>query len=97
MEYHQDRFCDQSLLIFKKDKLIGLFPANKRSDGTVSSHDGLTYGGLVTDKNMSISLALDVFEVLLDFLRAIEVKKLIYKSVPYLSLVPCRRRSSRTF
>ena len=61
MEYHQDRFCDQSLLIFKKDKLIGLFPANKRSDGTVSSHDGLTYGGLVTDKNMSISLALDVF------------------------------------
>ena len=84
MEYHQDRFCDQSLLIFKKDKLIGLFPANKRSDGTVSSHDGLTYGGLVTDKNMSISLALDVFEVLLDFLRAIEVKKLIYKSVPHI-------------
>lgn len=64
MDYHEDRYCDHSLLIFKKDKLIALLPANKRSDVTISSHDGLNYGGLLRWTKMIISLALDIFNVL---------------------------------
>ena len=84
MDYHEDRFCDHSLLIFKKDKLIALLPANKRSDGTISSHDGLTYGGLLTGTEMNISLALDIFKVLLRYLRLIKAKVLLYKPIPHI-------------
>jgi len=84
MDYHEDRFCDHSLLIFKKDKLIALLPANKRSDGTISSHDGLTYGGLLTGTEMNISLALDIFNVLLNYLRLLKAKNLLYKPIPHI-------------
>lgn len=84
MDYHEDRFCDHSLLIFKKDKLIALLPANKRSDGTISSHDGLTYGGLLTGNDMIISLTLDIFSVLLSYLRKTKAKNLLYKTIPHI-------------
>jgi hypothetical protein len=84
IEYHQNRFSDNSLLIFKKEKLIALFPANKRADGTISSHDGLTYGGLVTGNDMNISLLLDIFDTLLDFFKTLKVKTLLYKQIPHI-------------
>ncbi|MGM5470663.1 hypothetical protein ACS386_10325 [Flavobacteriaceae bacterium LMO-SS05] len=46
MEYHQDRFEDFSLMVFKKDKLIAILPANKIKNG-VYSHQGLTFSGLI--------------------------------------------------
>ena len=53
MDYHQDRFDDYSLLIFKKEKLIAVFPANK-IDEILYSHQGLSYGGLVFYKKHKI-------------------------------------------
>ena len=46
MNYHQDRFEDHSLMIFKEDRLVAVFPANQR-EKIVQSHGGLSYGGLV--------------------------------------------------
>ena len=46
MDYHADRFADFSLMFYNdKHKLCALLPANI-DDGTLYSHQGLTYGGL---------------------------------------------------
>lgn len=47
MDYHSDRFQDASIMVFKKNKLVGILPAHSK-DGILSSHGGLTYGGLIT-------------------------------------------------
>ena len=46
MDYHNDRFKDHSLMVFKDDKLIALLPANI-VDFNLRSHQGLTYGGFL--------------------------------------------------
>ena len=52
MDYHCDRFHDHSLLVWDgKDRLLAVLPAHA-NDKTLSSHDGLTYGGFITDDNM---------------------------------------------
>jgi hypothetical protein len=88
MDYHQDRFDDNSLLVFKKDKLIALFPANKLND-VIHSHQGLTYGGLVTSEIVKLKDVIECFKVILSFYKnvgcsAIEIKQLpsIYTVLP---------------
>ena len=66
MDYHHDRFDDYSLLIFKKEKLIAVFPANQTED-TLHSHQGLSYGGLILDKNIEFSDVLESFKIVLKY------------------------------
>ena len=40
-------FQDASLMIYRKGQLYALLPANRLGD-TLYSHQGLTYGGLIT-------------------------------------------------
>jgi len=82
MEYHKDRFEDFSLMIYKRNKLFALLPANK-VDNELHSHQGLSYGGLIL-KNTGIKF-LDytkIFSEILKFLdnRGITVLKL--KPIP---------------
>jgi hypothetical protein len=49
MDYHADRFEDYSLMLYDKNTLVALLPANLVGD-TVYSHQGLTYGGLILSK-----------------------------------------------
>src|SRR5690606_31777368 len=51
MEYHKDRFEDFSLMIFEKDVLKAVLPANK-AENILYSHQGLTYGGLVVNEKI---------------------------------------------
>src|ERR1700734_257395 len=83
MEYHADRFSDFSLLFFQGDRLIALMPANL-VDGTVTSHGGLTFGGIISDASMTTSRMLEVFSALVDDMRARGVKKLVYKAIPHI-------------
>ncbi len=83
MEYHASRFTDYSLLFYRKDRPIAVFPANRQGD-TVISHGGLTYGGIITTPEVSTSLILDIFDALTDFLRQAGCRHLIYKCVPYI-------------
>lgn len=46
--YHGNRFDDCSLLLFRRNSLRGVVPA-ARQDGTVASHPGCTFGGIVFD------------------------------------------------
>lgn len=85
MDYHQDRFHDHSLMIYYKDKLYALLPANEvvsasgnkvgsDSDIEISlkelvSHQGLTYGGLLTCNKMTAALTCETFEAIGNYLK----------------------------
>jgi hypothetical protein len=83
MDYHADRFQDSSLMIFKDKKIIALFPANINDD-TVYSHQGLSYGGLLFSERSTTLETLEIFEQISTYLKALNIKKIIYKPVPYI-------------
>ncbi|PCJ20641.1 MAG: GNAT family N-acetyltransferase [Candidatus Cloacimonadota bacterium] len=84
LEYHSDRFSDFSLLIYnEKDKLVAIFPANL-SGFTLFSHQGLTFGGFLIDENMGILDYLSLFDSLRTFLKKNQIKKMVYKCIPFI-------------
>lgn len=83
MDYHSNIFIDHSLMFFQDHKLIAILPANIDKDNLIS-HGGLTFGGLIFDKNMTIGKTLELFEKLLMFLKEIGINKLRYKAIPYI-------------
>ena len=60
MDYHNDRFEDHSLLFYKKGKLYALLAANEK-DHILYSHQGLTYGGLITTVKTTTDEVLQIF------------------------------------
>ena len=83
MEYHADRFEDASLLVEDDGALVGVLPAN-RDDTTVWSHQGLTFGGLLSSGSMGARRTLEAFEAVSEWLRAAGVTKLVYKAPPHI-------------
>lgn len=84
MEYHADRFPDHSLMFYdERGQIVALLPATV-SDDVISSHAGLTFGGLVTDGGMKVGLMLDVFDAMIETLRAQRLRQLVYKTVPHI-------------
>ena len=83
MEYHSDRFHDHSLLFFKNGNLIGVLPANL-NDGVLYSHAGLTFGGVVSGYDMRTQRMLAIFEKLTQHCREQEIRKIVYKAIPYI-------------
>jgi WxcM-like, C-terminal. len=86
MDYHSDRFTDCSLMFYKHGKLLAMLPANWReSEGTVESHGGLTYGGLIVNKEMIAVDALEVFSCAIDWMkRQLGAHRWLYKPIPYI-------------
>lgn len=88
MDYHSDRFKDCSLMFCHNDKLVALLPlATKRSEEkqslTVSSHPGLTYGGLLMGKDCTAKKVCEIFEAMIAFLKEQGFTELIYKAIPH--------------
>lgn len=81
MDYHKDRFHDFSLLVYKKNKLIAVLPANVLDEG-LYSHQGLTYGGLVLKEQIKFDTVLRVFMELLKYLSIAGFKSLVLKQMP---------------
>tara|TARA_B110000977_G_scaffold135232_1_gene172050 strand:- start:3055 stop:3999 length:945 start_codon:yes stop_codon:yes gene_type:complete len=85
LEYHSDRFLDFSLLVLdEKKNIIAVFPANLDND-IIYSHNGLTYGGIVT-KDCKLDKTIKIFDTVILFLKSQSIKKMIYKSVPNIYL-----------
>lgn len=84
MDYHRQRFTDFSLLIFHKQSLVALLPLNKEADGSVASHSGLTYGGLITDKKGRAEKVMKLFECLNTWLRDAGITRVVYRPVPWI-------------
>jgi hypothetical protein len=82
MDYHAARFVDESLMVYSNGaELLALLPANGEG-GVVRSHGGLTYGGLVTDRQMTLPTMLEAFPRILESLRSRGFRRLVYKTVP---------------
>jgi hypothetical protein len=83
MDYHADRFNDCSLMIYRRGALYAMLPANIK-DGVLTSHGGLTYGGLIMSDKCSAKGVQDAFIAINVFLRSISVQKVVYKAVPWI-------------
>ena len=82
MDYHSDRFHDHSLLFFKGSRLYAILPANAEDD-TLFSHRGLTYGGLLMDKEVCTADVLVLFEELNGYLRQQGFHHVRYRAIPW--------------
>jgi hypothetical protein len=83
MEYHADRFNDCSIVACNENKkIMALFPANLTTDNTVVSHQGLTYGGMVVDKEEKLRDMIAFFSEILKYYHQKGIDKLIYKEIP---------------
>lgn len=81
MDYHQDKFDDYSLLIFKNNKVIALLPAHN-IDNTIYSHKGLTYGGLITSEEIKLRDFVSCFKSVMTFCVNHGFKTLHLKQLP---------------
>ncbi|HEU0136323.1 MAG TPA: GNAT family N-acetyltransferase [Flavobacterium sp.] len=81
MEYHSDRFTDYSLMIFDENKLIAILPAHVSGE-QVSSHFGLTYGGLVLLKSAKLARVIAAFQSVLKYLHDNKISSLRIKNIP---------------
>jgi hypothetical protein len=71
-------------MFYRADGQLGaLMPATIR-DGMLSSHAGLTFGGVVSDNAMKAALMLEVFDALRVDLVERGLKGLSYKAVPHI-------------
>ena len=84
VEYHADRFKDNSLIFTDKNsKFLAVLPANIK-ENILYSHQGLTFGGLVMSDKTTTDMVRDIFDVLIDYCHAEKIKKIIYKPIPYI-------------
>jgi len=82
MDYHSDRFADHSLMIYSDHALVAVLPANLNADGTLVSHEGLTYGGLVFTRAAKLCDVLAIFHAVLKHLSENRISKLLFKPIP---------------
>lgn len=83
MDYHSDRFTDCSLMIYCRENLYALLPANV-ADGVLYSHQGLTYGGLITGCDATAAVTVELFRELNSWLRAAGISRVVYKAMPWI-------------
>ena len=85
MDYHADRFKDCSLIALRKGKPTAILPANIDSNGTLRSHQGLTYGGWLTPRShFDGTDMLELFKVWTSWCRESNISEIIYKAVPHI-------------
>lgn len=84
LDYHSDRFADNSLIFRRNGKIVALLPAN-RVDNTLFSHQGLTYGGFLTQAaHFGMEDMLEVGEALKAYVAETGIDTLVYKPVPHI-------------
>lgn len=82
MDYHADRFIDQSILIERDHEVEAVFPANRRGNDIVS-HGGLTYAGLIAAPTLRAESTLAVFQAMGDHFRSRGIERIVYKAIPH--------------
>lgn len=83
MDYHRDKFKDCSFMFYKKGNQYALLPANIDGD-ILWSHQGLTYGGIITNEYATTAEICTLFDELMSVLRDMGIKKMIYKPMPWI-------------
>lgn len=81
MDYHSNRFIDCSYMILKKGKLEGVIPGNLNKNSFIS-HEGLTFGGLISSPKLRTNDVIETFNLLNKELYKNGILEIIYKPVP---------------
>ena len=81
MEYHQNRFEDYSLMIYKEKKLLAVLPANI-IENRVYSHQGLSYGGILFQNTITFYDALECYKILLKHFHEAGIEDFYLKLTP---------------
>lgn len=86
ISYHpQDRFLDESLMIYRGDELFAVFPAAGINDEGVKvfkSHPGTSYGGLVIASNIKLRQSFEIFQVIEDFAKNAGYERIDFRIAP---------------
>lgn len=82
MDYHADRFDEQSVIVMRRGRPVAVFPCNRQGE-TIISHGGLTYAGLIYDNDLHAAEVLEIFYLLKEYYRSIGARSLLYKAVPH--------------
>ena len=83
MDYHADRFNDFSLMFYLGSRLLAVLPAHV-ADDTLYSHNGLTYGGLLMSRQITVTQTITLFRELNEYLRLQGIKHVQYKCIPWI-------------
>lgn len=84
MDYHAGRFADCSLIASRKGKPVAVLPANI-SEGSLYSHQGLTYGGWLTPRaHFDGNDMLELFGEWKVWCRANGIRNVYYKTIPHI-------------
>ena len=70
-------------MFFKGEKIVAVMPANIKKDA-VFSHEGLTFGGIISNNKMNTVKMLEAFKAMKEFLNSQGIKKLVYKAIPHI-------------
>lgn len=86
LDYHRDKFNDESILFYKDNYLIGLLPVAQalKNSNQVISHPGITYGGIVHNGNLTGANMLEAFNALIEHYKAKGYGFLQYKAIPFI-------------
>ena len=82
MDYHSDKFEDYSLLVEEDDEIVAMLPSCITNKNIITSHGGLTYGGLIVKNDATLNDTLSYFCAMLRYLCQCDIKTLIYKEMP---------------
>lgn len=83
MDYHADRFLDHSLMVYRKGHLYALLPGNEHEQ-VFYSHQGLTYGGLLTTSKATTADIAETFKAINGYLHNQGFMTVVYKTIPWI-------------
>ena len=83
MDYHADRFLDHSLMVYRKGHLYALLPGNEHEQ-VFYSHQGLTYGGLLTTSKATTADIAETFKAINGYLHNQVFTTVVYKTIPWI-------------
>jgi hypothetical protein len=83
---HGDRFQDRSALILRDGRLAAVLPAAEMpgDPGTIASHPGATYGGLVHDGRLRGARTIEALRLLGEHYARLGYRHLLYKPLPHI-------------
>lgn len=81
IDYHLDRFVDHSLIIYKKDIPVAVFPATEIGN-EINSYEGLPYGGLLYSQDLKQIDILQLFAKLVKYYHDLGFVRILYKAIP---------------
>ncbi len=85
LSYHGNKFEDKSLMIYKDNICIGVFPAacDPNKSKYISSHPGTTFGGFVHIGKIKGNEMTEIFNILRKYYLSEGFENIIYKPTPY--------------